>query len=584
MERTAGSSCLAVVLLTAGWVAGCAGPGERGAPAPSAAPPEVRFVDATAEAGLSFVHASGASGRLYMAEIIGAGAALFDCDGDGDLDLLLRQGGDLAAHLDGRPWPADAPTDRLWRNDLGPAPDGGLAVRFVDVTAGSGLDRPGYGMGVATGDFDGDGHVDLYLTNLGSNRLLRGLGECRFADVTAEAGVDDPRWSVPATFFDFDRDGDLDLWVGNYVDFSAATHQTCFQANSAPDYCGPASFRAEPDRLFRNLGDGRFADVTVAAGLAGAYGKALGGIAFDADGDGWSDLFVANDATDNLLWRNRGDGTFAEEGLARGVAVNAAGARTGDMGVDAADFDGDGDDDLVSTHIVGEGASLWRNDGSGHFWDASAALGVLAPTLGLTGFGVGWLDADRDGRLDLFVANGAVRILDQLWRAGDARPLRQPSLLLCQQADGRYGDCSARAGELFAAAEVSRGTAFGDVDNDGDIDFVVTANDGPARLVLDAGPRDEGWIGLRLVTGPGGRDALGARVEVARAAGPPLVRRVRTDGSYASASDPRLTVRLGPAGRAIGLRVRWPDGTEESFPAPPAGRYTTLRQGEGARR
>jgi hypothetical protein len=543
------------------------------APAPPPEPPQVglAFTDAGAASGVEFLHESGAEGQLSILEIMGAGVAAFDCDGDGDQDLLFRQSGRIPGAG------ASTATDRLFRNDIAP----GGAWRFVEVTAGSGLDRPAYGMGVATGDYDGDGLVDLYLTNHGANRLLRNRGGCRFDDRTVPAGVGDDRWSTAATFFDMDRDGDLDLFVGNYLDADRANHKRCFQASGAPDYCGPDSFAAVPSRLLRNRGDGTFEDATVASGLALAFGKALGAIAADFDGDARIDLFVANDSTDNHLWLNRGDGTFAESAKVRGVALNAAGVRTGDMGVDADDFDADGDLDLVSTHLSIEGASLWRNDGSGGFWDSAAATGALAGTLGLTGFGARWFDPDLDSNLDLVVANGGVRFIDRLANRGDVRTLEQNLALLRWNA-GRYHDAAPEAGAAFAERAVHRGLAVADFDDDGDPDLVVTANNGPARLLRnDLAPTDA-WIGLRLLDREGRRDALGAeaRLELGNVA--TLVRRSHTDGSYLSASDPRILFGLAGRPAPTAVAVRWPDGGEERFAAPPPGRYTTLRHRQGS--
>ena len=311
------------------------------------------------------------------------------------------------------------------------------------MTAGSGFDLPAYGMGLATGDVDGDGRTDVYLTNYGANRLLHATGDCRFEDLTQRAGVAEERWSTAASFLDYDRDGDLDLYVGNYLDLTPANRKSCFQAAGGPDYCGPESYAAVPSRLFRNRGDGTFENATLPSGLARAFGKTLGSVAADFNGDGWVDLFVANDSTDNLLWLNRRDGTFEEQGQLLGCAVNAAGARTGDMGVDAADFDDDGDFDLISTHLSFEGMSLWRNDGTSGFWDAAAGTGALAATLGLTGFGAVWFDPDRDGTLDLAITNGGVRFIDRLEGGSAERTLEQPDLFL-RRSGLRYEDESRR--------------------------------------------------------------------------------------------------------------------------------------------
>ena len=523
---------------------------------------------------LSFEHVNGMSGELYSVEIIGAGAALLDYDSDGDMDALLRQGGSLSGDAS-----AGAPTDRLLRND--PPAQPGQGRRFTDVTRGSGLDVPGYGMGVATGDYDNDGRVDLYLTNFGPNRLLHNEGDGVFSDATARTGTDDPRWSVPAVFFDYDRDGWLDLYVGNYVDFSVESHKPCYRPSSARDYCGPTSYAPEPDRLFRNLGDGTFEDVTAPAGLAASYGNALGAVAADFDADGWLDLYVANDAMDNALWINRRDGTFEDVAVLAGCAVNGNGEREGSMGLAVDDYDADGDVDIFITHLATETHTLYRNEGDGTFQDVTVIAGLAAPTRTATGFGTGWIDYDHDGWLDILAVNGAVFVDEEQERAGDPHPLRQPDQLFRNLGDGRFEEVTDQASPALAVPDVSRGAAFGDLDDDGDADVIVTNNDGPARLLVNQVGSRTPWLGLRLVTGTPPRDALGARVGILRRGGPALWRRVGTDGSYASAGDPRVRVGLGDDGAVSGLEVRWTSGAVESFPAPPPGRYSVIAEGTG---
>jgi enediyne biosynthesis protein E4 len=525
--------------------------------------------------GLDFVHVNGRSGRFYIVEVVGSGAALFDYDGDGDLDLFLVQGGSLDERGGARP------SDRLYRNDLEVLPSGERRLRFTDVTAAAGIESTAYGMGVAVGDVDGDGRPDLYVTDFGPNRLLRNRGDGTFEDVTAASGTDDPRWSVPAVFFDYDGDGDDDLYVGNYVDFTLATHKVCISETGAQDYCGPLSYHPETDRLFRNRGDGTFEDVSAASGVGAAAGATLGAQAADFDGDGLPDLYVANDQSENFLWHNRGDGTFSDEALLAGCALNGEGKAEASMGVDAADFDGDGDLDLFVTNLTRESNTLWVNEGGGLFRDATVPSGLDAPSWPYTGFGAAWLDYDNDGRLDLAVVNGAVYVIPELARQGDPFPLHQPNQLFRQTADGRFEDVTAAAGPAFALSKVSRGAAFGDVDNDGDTDVVVVNNGGPVRLLLNRVGQDRPWLGLRLVAGEPPRDAIGAQVAVVRRGAPTLRRRVRTDGSYASASDPRVLVGLGEGADVERLEVTWPDGAEEVFEPPPLGRYTTLRRGTG---
>ena len=559
------------------------------------------FTDRAAATGLDFVHFNGMSGEYYSAEIMGPGGALLDFDDDGDLDVYLVQGQmlgpgrtleqSLVAPPAGRPL-----TDRLYRNDLEIHADGTRTLRFTDVTAGSGLDVASYGMGAATGDYDGDGRIDLYRIGLRDNHLFRNNGDGTFADVTAQAGVNDARWTAAASFADFDRDGRLDLYVANYVDPRLDDDLECFSRTGEKDYCGPNRYPPVPDRLYRNRGDGTFADVTLEALRGGEFGPALGVVAADLDGDGWTDFYVANDGEPNQLWMNRGDGTFEDMAWLAGAAVNRDGRPEGSMGVDAGDFDADGDDDLFMTHIATETNTLYVNDGLGLFEDRTVRVGLGPPSLPFTGFGTGWFDFDNDGWLDLIVANGEIRTMEALARVNDPFPLHQRNQLFRNLGNGRFAEVSGEAGAVFELSEVSRGTAFGDVDNDGDVDVLLTNNNGPVRLLINEAAGGNRWVGLRLV-GASGRDMLGARVAVfhrsvasatlptrpqGRAdAGPPLWRRARTDGSYVSANDPRVLVGLGGTAAIDRIRVVWPDGGVEEWDDVAADRWTTLVEGTG---
>ena len=346
---------------------------------PAAAEPAAGSLFSESPGGPDFVHFNGMSGELYFPEMMGSGAALFDYDGDGDLDAYLVQGvmlGPGKSLADAVFPPADDTllADRLYRNDSTSEP-GQTRIRFTDVTAASGLRADGYGMGVAAADFDNDGRVDLYVTNFGANQLWRNLGGGRFENVTAAAGVGDKRWSVSAAWIDYDRDGDLDLYVGNYVRYTFDNAKPCRSSTSARDYCSPLVYKPDVDTLYRNDGDGRFTDVSTAAGIRAHFGGALGVVAADFDGDGWQDLYVANDGVANQLWINRGDGTFSDEALLAGVGVNMDGSPEASMGVDAADFDGDGDEDLFMTHLARETNTLYVNDGEGWFEDRTLAWG-----------------------------------------------------------------------------------------------------------------------------------------------------------------------------------------------------------------
>ena len=542
------------------------------------------FEDVAEQSGLRFWHFNGMSGEFYFAENVGAGVALFDYDNDGDLDVYLVQGAMLGGKPLARalipPPPGQPLTDRLFRNDLTVGKDGRPRLRFTDVTEQAGIRAPHYGMGVAAGDYDNDGDVDLYVTNFGPNQLWRNDGNGRFTEVTARAGVGDPAWSVSAAWLDYDRDGDLDLFVGDYVAWDAAHNKACYAPTGERDYCSPSFFKPLPNHLYRNDGNGRFTDVSGPSGIGKAPGPTLGVIVADFNGDGWPDVYAANDAKPNQLWINQKNGTFRDEALLAGVAVNMEGVPEASMGVDAGDFDGDGDEDLFMTHLLGETNTLYVNDGKGWFEDRTLATGLAAPSKGYTAFGTAWFDYDNDGWLDLFTANGEVRIVPIQAKAGDKYPLHQPNQLFHNEGKGRFREVTAQAGPVFALSEVSRGTAFGDIDNDGDTDLVVSNNNGWARLLLNRVGNRRHWLGLRLLERHG-RDAYGARVALARKGRPVLWRRVRADGSYASANDPRVLLGLGEAPAYQHLTVYWPDGRVERFQGLAADRYHTLREGSG---
>ena len=561
-------------------------PGQRRAAAVSGASAEEWFSDRAEAVGIDFVHFNGMSGEYYFAEMIGSGVAMLDFDNDGDLDLYFPQGRmlGLGKTLDDALIPPEAPlplTDRLYRNDLEVHADGSRTLRFTDVTEASGLDVRSYSMGVATGDFDNDGWIDLYLTTLGTDQMFRNNGDGTFTDVSWHTGTSHARWSLSASFLDFDRDGWLDLYVANYLDHSVDEDADCSTPAGERDYCGAQRYLPVPDRLYRNRGDGTFADVTAEAQVASEYGPALGVVATDVDGDGWVDIYVANDGQENQLWVNQQDGTFSNGALLAGVALNGAGSAEAGMGVDAGDFDNDGDADLFVTHLVSETNTLYVNDGTGLFEDQSARSGLGFPSLPYTGFGTLWFDFDNDGWLDILAVNGAVGIIQTLVQAKDPHPLHQRNQLFRNLGNGRFEDVSERAGAVFQLSEVSRGAAFGDLDNDGDVDVLVTNNNGRARLLLNNIGNRNRWLGLRLVGSGAPRDMLGAKVGIFRGDGPPLWRRARTDGSYASASDPRVLVGLGDASTVRRVQVVWPSGRVEEWTHVAADQWLTLTEGTG---
>ena len=510
---------------------------------------------------------------------MGAGVALFDYDNDGDLDVFLLQGGALASEAAAAR--SKAPTSRLFRNDLVVGADGRRTLRFTDVTEAAGVGLRGYGMGAAVGDYDNDGYQDLLVTSFGSLTLFHNNGNGTFADVTKQAGLSDAGWSTSAAFFDYDRDGALDLFVAHYVDFTTAANKQCNDPAGARDYCSPRAYRAVPARLFRNDGRGRFVDASAAAGITKAYGAGLGVAVGDYNGDGWLDVYVANDGTPNQLWINRHDGTFADDGLLSGAALNTTGTPEGSMGIASGDFDLDGDEDLFVTNIVRETSVLYVNDGRGNFDDARARSGLGALTAAFTGFGTDWIDYDNDGWPDLFVANGAVNIVEAL--RGQPSPYRMRNQLFRNTGARRFEETSAAAGPAFARAEIGRGAAFGDVDNDGAVDIVVTNNNGPVRLLLNRAGAANHWLQIRLDQPRSNRFAIGSWVGVERAGRPTLWRRVRTDGSYLSASDVRLHLGLGSSADVAGVVVQWPDGERERWTAVKGDRLVTLRRGTGQR-
>ncbi len=524
------------------------------------------FEEVSAAVGLNFVHDNGASGALYLPEIMGPGGALLDYDRDGDLDVYLVQGHRLG------PGKSAGAIDRLYRNDALPS-DGppGDRFRFVDVTATSGIVPSDYGIGAATGDFDNDGWMDLYISNLGANQLLRNNGDGTFSDATIQAGVEEDRWSVTATFFDYDRDGWLDLWVVNYLDFQIARRKHCLSPTGAADYCDPNAYEPVTDSLFRNRGDGTFERVSSKAGIDRQAGAGLGVVAADFNNDGWLDVYVTNDGMPNQLYVNGGDGTFREDALFAGCAVSGEGASEASMGAAAADLDNDGDEDLFLTHLTKETNTLYVNDGSGFFKDGTEIAKLGVPSWNFTGFGTGFLDFDADGWLDLLVVNGAVTF----FASGNERRLDQPNQLYRNLDGRRFEPAEAETG-VFAVEEVSRGALLGDIDGDGDTDAIVLNNAGSARVLLNRRADGREWLGLRVLGKGSRRDLLGARVELRRSSGASLWRRIHSDGSYASAGDPRSVFGLGGSADLQPpqeLIVHAPGGRVVRLGEPPAGRY-----------
>ena len=523
---------------------------------PNDAPRPAWFVNEATDRGLDFRHVSGAAGKYLLPEITGSGAALADVDGDGDLDAYLVQSGSLDPH-------GPRHVDRLYLNDgdgrfrPGPAiPDG-----------------DGYGMGVAAGDYDNDGDVDLYVTNVGPNVLLRNDGGGTFESVAAAAGVDEPGWGASAAFLDFDADGDLDLFLANYIKWREDAELECYMAG-VRTYCPPQNYKAPaPDVLFRNNGDGTFTDVSAAAGLKLKFGNGFGVVGADFDGNGLTDVFVANDMTVNQLWLNQGDLRFVESALQWGCGVDEYGQAKAGMGVAAADIDNDADPDVLVVNLEGQTDSLFLNQG-GWFEDATAAFGLSAGSRKHTRFGVALADFDNDGHLDLFEANGRVAHAE----AGEGDLFAEPNMLHRGSVAGRF-ELVAPAGGVFPPlVHTSRGLAAGDVDNDGAIDLLIVNRDARPYLLMNR-TRARGWIRFRARTRHG-RDAHAATVSL-RANGKRRYRDVQPAASYLSSNDPRVHFGLGDNDRATDVAVRWPDGKTELFGDFEAGRTVQLQQGSG---
>ena len=534
-------------------------------------------MDVAETTGLSFIHENGSAGSFYLPEITGSGVALIDYDNDGDLDVYLVQSGSLANTIGTQPNLTRQPRDQLFRNNLTMGPDNQPNMSFENVTSTSGIDGPSFGQGVITGDYDNDGWVDLYITNLGTNQLLRNMGNGSFEDVTKQAGVGDTGFGVPAVFFDYNRDGWLDLFVGNYVQYSLAFRKACYLPNGALDYCGPLAFEPQADRLYRNRRDGTFEDVSLQTGLVPPFGAALGVVAADFNGDQWPDLYVANDGTPNQLWINQNGQRFTNQAVLSGCAVNNEGQPEASMGIAIGDPDDDGDLDLFLSHLTQETNTFYSNDGMGVFYDRSLQTGLATPSWRFTGFGTGFLDFDNDSHLDLFVANGAVKTIDRLASLEDPFPFHEPNLLFQNTGQGRFRELKAPEKWSTERSEVSRGAAMGDLDNDGDTDLIVTNNKGPVRLLLNQQGNLKPWIGLTLEAK--GQITAGTKVQISCPEQKTLTRWSGLGGGYASSGDPRILIGLDGCPQGGAISVTWPDGKVEVWRDLAFRRYHRLQKG-----
>lgn len=504
----------------------------------------IRFSDQTRTANINFRHNSGISNHKYLPETMGAGCLFFDYDKDGHLDIYLVNSGNTCANPSKPRTQADE-MNVLYRNNG----DG----TFTDVTAQSGFMRNhGYGMGCISADYDNDGDADLYLTNYGKNQFYRNNGDGTFSDVTTHAGVGDSRWSVSASFGDYDLDGFLDLYVVNYLDYQIETAHPCI-LEGVHIYCGPHEYPGAQDTLYRNNGDGTFTDVTVKSGVSNA-GKGLGVLWTDYNNDGQPDIFVANDAVEDFLYHNNGDGTFKDVAVSAGIAYNSEGRATASMGVANGDYDNDGLLDLFITNFSLEVNSLFHNDGDGFYTMTTFETGLAEPSFSQLGFGTQFLDADNNGTLDLFVANG--HVWDNVTKITPSLSYKQTCQFFTNTGAGLFSDISEKVGAFFTHPVVARGTAIGDYDNDGDMDILIScSNDSPVLLRNDTQTRNN-WLKIELVGTKSNRDGIGSKI-VVKTDGFTQVKEVTCGGSYASGSDISLLFGLDTYSEIETIEVKW---------------------------
>ena len=530
---------------------------------PVSADTNIQFVDVTQEAGIHWKHVDGRSGQKYFMETLGSGAAFFDYDADGDPDLYFVNGAPLPGYVS-----QEIPTNCLYRNNG----DG----TFTDVTEKAGVGDTGYGHGCAVGDYNNDGQLDLYVTNYGTNRLYRNNGDGTFTEVAESVGVTEPRWSTSCAFADYDRDGNLDLYVVNYIVFDINENPWCgLREKGIRAYCEPDNFIAQSDTLYRNNGDGTFTDVTKTAGIYNTTGKGLGVVWADYNNDGAADIYVANDSTENLFYRNNGDGTFEEVGFMVGVALSENGAAENGMGTTFGDWNNDGWFDLTVTNYAQQTNTLYHNDADGFFTDATTTTKTAQRTYPYLGWATAFIDYDNDGYQDLFVANGHLH--ENLAELGQEGTYGQRNLLFRNNSNGTFTEISETLGPGMKLTDVSRGATFADYDLDGDIDIVVTNSNTAPRLLRNDGGNRKNWLQIRLTATNGSTDAIGARVKITTGT-LTQTREVRSGDGYLSQQDLTLHFGIGDSEQVDSIEVQWQTGAKQLIGSVPANQVLSLEE------
>ncbi len=527
----------------------------------------IQFTDITSQAGIRFKHNTGAFGKKYLPETMGSGACFLDYDNDGWQDILLINSMDWPGHPTGKSFPA------LYHNNK----DG----TFTDVTKQAGLAAEIYGLGCAVADYDNDGKTDIYITTVGTNHLFHNLGNGKFADVTAKAGVGDPGFSASAVWFDYDKDGKLDLFVAHYIEWSIATDQYCTLDNKNKSYCTPQTYKGQSATLFHNKGNGTFENVTAKAGLSDPTSKSLGIAVLDYDNDGWPDLFVSNDTEPNKLYHNNHNGTFTDVAVAAGIAYSEAGTVRAGMGTDAADYDNSGFPGLLIGNFTNEGMALYHNDGSGLFTDDAQSTGIARISTRSLTFGTFFFDYDLDGLPDILAINGHV---------SDDISVVQPNVRYAQAphlfrnlGKKKFEEVTAKLGSALQKPVVGRGAAYADIDNDGDLDLVIMANNGTARVLRNDNGNQNDVLRVKTVGTRSNRDGIGAKVSVKTSTGLHVSEMVKTGSSYLSQSELPLTFGLGKPqdGKTASMTIEWPSGKKDMIPDIKPNQFVTVQEGKG---